>query len=125
MAKTTIKGNLKLYRGECFDPNFDPNFREAALVFEKTFGFYSKTFIPPNYLYDDKQNSILKQNHIELLQSSSHFLNENGECSVHPFFRKKEKYGCPGDGRNVGAEKIASGDPKAIKASNKAKFKGG
>lgn len=40
-------------------------------------------------------------------------------------FRKKEKYGCPTDGRNVGAEKIASGDPKAIKASNKAKFKGG
>ena len=75
MAKTTIKGNLKLYRGECFDPNFKTNFREAALVFEKTFGFYSKTFIPPNYLYDDKQNSILKQNHIELLQSSSDFLN--------------------------------------------------
>ena len=40
-------------------------------------------------------------------------------------FRKKEKYGCPTNGRNVGAEKIASGDPKAIKASNKAKFKGG
>ena len=39
-------------------------------------------------------------------------------------FRKKEKYGCPTDGRNVGAEKIASGDPKAVKASNKAKFKG-
>ena len=40
-------------------------------------------------------------------------------------FKKKEKYGCPTNGRNVGAEKIASGDPKAIKASNKAKFKGG
>lgn len=39
-------------------------------------------------------------------------------------FRKKEKYGCPTNGRNVGAEKIASGDPKAVKASNKAKFKG-
>jgi hypothetical protein len=39
-------------------------------------------------------------------------------------FQKKEKYGCPTNGRNVGAEKLASGDPKAIKASNKAKFKG-
>ena len=39
-------------------------------------------------------------------------------------FKKKEKYGCPTNGRNVGAEKIASGDPKAIKASNKAKFRG-
>ena len=36
----------------------------------------------------------------------------------------KDKYGCPGNGRNVGAEKIASGDPKATKASQKAKFKG-
>ncbi len=43
-------------------------------------------------------------------------------CSV---FKRKEKYGCPTDGRNVGAEKIASGDEKAIKASNKAKYKGG
>jgi len=40
-------------------------------------------------------------------------------------FRKKEKYGCPTDGRNIGAEKIASGDPAAIKASKKAKYKGG
>jgi hypothetical protein len=43
-------------------------------------------------------------------------------CSI---FRKNVKYGCPTDGRNVGAEKIASGDPKAIKAASKAKWKGG
>ncbi|MGG9971244.1 hypothetical protein ACQ33O_05550 [Ferruginibacter sp. SUN002] len=42
-------------------------------------------------------------------------------CSL---FRKKEKYGCPSDGRNVGAEKIASGDEKAMKKSKKAKFRG-
>lgn len=40
-------------------------------------------------------------------------------------FQKKDKYGCPTNGRNVGAEKIASGDPAAIKASSKAKYKGG
>ena len=39
-------------------------------------------------------------------------------------FKKKEKYGCPTNGRNIGAEKIAAGDEKAIKASNKAKFRG-
>ena len=43
-------------------------------------------------------------------------------CSL---FRKNVKYGCPTDGRNVGAEKIASGDPKSIKAANKAKYRGG
>ncbi|HMJ45705.1 MAG TPA: membrane lipoprotein lipid attachment site-containing protein [Ferruginibacter sp.] len=46
-------------------------------------------------------------------------------CFISRIFHKKEKYGCPTDGRNVGAEKIASGDEKAIRASNKAKYKGG
>ena len=40
-------------------------------------------------------------------------------------FKKKDKYGCPTDGRNVGAEKIAAGDPAALKSSRKAKYKGG
>ncbi|MEO6733247.1 MAG: hypothetical protein ABIN01_18635 [Ferruginibacter sp.] len=39
-------------------------------------------------------------------------------------FQKKDKYGCPTNGRNVGAEKLASGDEKALKASSKAKYKG-
>jgi hypothetical protein len=33
----------------------------------------------------------------------------------------KPKYGCPTNGKNVGAEKLASGDPKAEKAARKAK----
>ena len=40
-------------------------------------------------------------------------------------FKKKVKYGCPTNGRNVGAEKLAAGDEKAMKASRKAKYKGG
>ncbi|HUS03093.1 MAG TPA: hypothetical protein VMY77_15250 [Chitinophagaceae bacterium] len=43
-------------------------------------------------------------------------------CSL---FRKNVKYGCPTDGRNVGAEKLLSGDPKSVKAARKAKYKGG
>lgn len=35
------------------------------------------------------------------------------------------KYGCPTDGRNVGAEKLLSSDPKSVKAARKAKYKGG
>ncbi|MBP9098733.1 MAG: hypothetical protein KBF74_07950 [Ferruginibacter sp.] len=46
-------------------------------------------------------------------------------CFISRIFQKKEKYGCPTNGRNIGAERIASGDEKAIKASNKAKYKGG
>lgn len=33
----------------------------------------------------------------------------------------KPKYGCPSNGKNVGAEKILSGDPDASKAARKAK----
>ncbi len=40
-------------------------------------------------------------------------------------FRKKEKYGCPASGAAQGAEKLASGDPKATKMSSKSKYKGG
>lgn len=43
-------------------------------------------------------------------------------CSL---FKKGDKYGCPSNGRNVGAEKLAAGDEKALKASSKAKYKGG
>lgn len=35
------------------------------------------------------------------------------------------KYGCPTDGRNIGAEKLAAGDPKATKAAMKSKYRGG
>ena len=51
-------------------------------------------------------------------------------CCIYLFsgcfiFRKKVVYGCPTDGRNVGAEKLVSEDPKAMKASKNAKYKGG
>ena len=36
-------------------------------------------------------------------------------------FSKKEKTGCPSNGKNVGAEKILSGDPKGTKDAKKAK----
>lgn len=33
----------------------------------------------------------------------------------------KPKYGCPSNGKNVGAEKILSSDPEATKSADKAK----
>ena len=45
-------------------------------------------------------------------------------CFISRLFHKKDKYGCPTNGRNVGAEKILAGDKKAISAEKKAKFKG-
>jgi hypothetical protein len=39
-------------------------------------------------------------------------------CSI---FRGHEKYGCPTNGKNIGAERILSGDKAAIKAAKRAK----
>ena len=33
----------------------------------------------------------------------------------------KRKTGCPSNGKNIGAEKLMSGDPKAVKDAKKAK----
>lgn len=46
-------------------------------------------------------------------------------CFITNIFRKKEKVGCPSDGRNVGAEKLLGGDQKAMKQASKAKWRGG
>ena len=46
-------------------------------------------------------------------------------CFISRIFGRKDKVGCPTDGRNVGAEKILSGDAKTAKAAKKAKWRGG
>jgi hypothetical protein len=43
-------------------------------------------------------------------------------CAI---FKKQEKYDCPTNGKNIGAEKILSGDKDAIKAAKKAPKFGG
>jgi len=45
----------------------------------------------------------------------------NALSGVTHVFSKKNKEGCPSNGKNVGAEKIISGDPKAMKDVKKAK----
>ncbi|MEO8821566.1 MAG: hypothetical protein ABI267_06410 [Ginsengibacter sp.] len=39
-------------------------------------------------------------------------------CSI---FRGHQKYGCPTNGKNIGAERILSGDKAAIKEAKRAK----
>ena len=42
-------------------------------------------------------------------------------CSI---FHRAPKYGCPTSGAAIGAERIISGDPKALKAIKRSKYKG-
>ena len=44
-------------------------------------------------------------------------------CFISRIFHRKEKVGCPTDGRNIGAEKMLT-DEKAMKKSQKAKYRG-
>jgi hypothetical protein len=44
------------------------------------------------------------------------FLSVMTSCSLF-----KPKYGCPTNGKNIGAEKLASGDPDAERSARKAK----
>lgn len=41
-------------------------------------------------------------------------------CSLLRVFQKKEKYGCPSNVNNIGAERVMSGEPKAVAAARKA-----
>lgn len=91
LAKSTIKGNLSMYRGECFDPDFSVNFSRATEAFNKRFGYYSTTFIPPNYIYNRKQSRTLIKNKIELLQSGATVVTDKGKNLISPFFRKKSR----------------------------------
>ena len=45
-------------------------------------------------------------------------------CFISRIFQRKDKVGCPTDGRNVGAEKLLN-DEMAMKKSQKAKWRGG
>ena len=45
-----------------------------------------------------------------------------GSCFI---FKNNDKHGCPANGRNIGAEKLAQGDEQSIKASKKLKYRGG
>jgi hypothetical protein len=56
------------------------------------------------------------------------YIASTSSCAVLSVFQKKEKYGCPGNARSTGAEKLVAEDgdaAKAIKANNKSKYKGG
>jgi hypothetical protein len=89
LIKTTLKGNLSLYRGECFDPNFEANFEKSQQEFKAVFGFFSATFVPPNYLFSNHNFKSLNDFDCKLLQASNHFINEKGFSFMVPLLNKK------------------------------------
>ena len=91
LARSTIKGNLSFLHGELSSSNSeDGNIGEASEEFKKLFGFYSKTVIPPTYIFDSEYITVIKENNITLVQSSNRLIKSNKKKYYFPHFHKRK-----------------------------------
>ncbi len=90
-AKSTIRKNLSFLQGEMSSSNLKSgNIKEAAAEFERYFGFKSKSFIPPTFIFDTDLTEILKQCGIQMLQSSNRLVSSDKNKYSFPYFRKSK-----------------------------------
>lgn len=88
-SRSTIRGNLAFLQGELSESNAESSLiRIAADEFEKTFGFRSKTIIPPTFILDKKLIDDIKASGVGLVQSSNRVTESNKQRYNFPFFRK-------------------------------------
>ena len=66
-AERNIQASFDL-RGEQDMPFVIQSIGEGLDLFEETFGFRSKSFIPNNYIWPDTLNDTLLQNGVEYMQ---------------------------------------------------------
>lgn len=89
-CRSTIRGNLAFLQGELSKKNDQSSLiRDAADEFERTFGFRSRTIIPPTYILDKRVIDNLKQSGIELVQSSNRVQESDKRRYNVPFFRNR------------------------------------
>lgn len=90
---TTLRGRLAFLQGELSSANKEFNLiKDAADVFEKTFGFRSLTIIPPTFILDGAVLQSLADAGIKLLQSSNRLVDsEKNRCRV-PYFRIRKGF---------------------------------
>lgn len=90
-AKSTIKSNLSFLHGELSKANSEAKMiSDAAEDFNKIFGFYSSTLIPPAFIFDMGFSETLLKNKITMVQSSNRLINSDKKKCMIPFFRKKK-----------------------------------
>lgn len=85
---------------------FKVSITEAQRIFKSHFGFYSKSFIPPRYIWMNELNETLKENNIELLQGKivqlqPEFSENNSLKAVRVWQGKKLNHGVRCVTRNV------------------------
>lgn len=90
-AKTTIKGNLSFLHGEFGSENFKNNYLNiASEEFNKYFGFYSSTLIPPTFIFDNEYIEEVKKNNIKLIQSSNRLVTSEGVRYKFPYLQNRK-----------------------------------
>jgi hypothetical protein len=90
-CRSTIRGNLAFLQGELSERNDESSLiKNAADEFEKSFGFRSKTMIPPTFILDKTLIDDLKISGVCLVQSSNRVTESNKHRYNFPFFRKNK-----------------------------------
>lgn len=90
-ARSTIRGNLSFLQGELSENNITSGkLKEAADEFKNFFGFYSKTIIPPTFIFDVSLINTLKKNSITLVQSSNRLQTTAKKNYRIPYFQKRK-----------------------------------
>jgi len=90
-AKSTIRGNLSFLQGELSEIHTLANkLKDAADEFNNFFGFYSRTIIPPTYIFDSSLINTLKNNSVGLIQSSNRLQTTKKSDYRIPFFQKRK-----------------------------------
>jgi hypothetical protein len=90
-ARSTIRGNFAFLQGELSEANTEADkIKDAAKEFNNFFGFYSRSVIPPTFIFDLKLLNILKGNNITLVQSSNRVTSSNKRKYYFPYFQKRK-----------------------------------
>lgn len=90
-GRSTVRGNLAFLQGELSIDNTEfEKLTEASDEFEKFFGFYSKSIIPPAYIFDIECADSAKKNGITFIQSSNRLLNTKKKRYKYPYFQKRK-----------------------------------
>ncbi|MBX7042432.1 MAG: hypothetical protein K1X85_05970 [Ignavibacteria bacterium] len=90
---TTLRGRLSFLQGELSSSNGESTLiKDAADVFEKTFGFRSLTVIPPTFILDDAVLQSLADAGIRLIQSSNRLVDSKKNRYRYPYFRIRKGF---------------------------------
>ncbi|MEO8209368.1 MAG: hypothetical protein ABI840_02315 [bacterium] len=91
VARSTVKGNLSFLHGEFSKKNSDfTKINEAKEEFKNFFGFYSKSIIPPTFIFDSEFIKIFKTINVSMVQSSNRLRNSEQKRYSFPYFQKRK-----------------------------------